>query len=55
VDSAYAPEVGTQVAVGFDDSVLHLFDDDGETIKSQGVSEESFHRRIDESVPVGQQ
>jgi multiple sugar transport system ATP-binding protein len=55
VDSAYAPEVGTQVAVGFDDSVLHLFDDDGETIKSQGVSEESFHRRIDQSVPVGQQ
>ena len=55
VDSAYAPEVGTQVAVGFDDSVLHLFDDDGETIKSQGVSEASFHGRIDESVPVGQQ
>jgi multiple sugar transport system ATP-binding protein len=55
VDSAYAPEVGTQVAVGFDDSVLHLFDDDGETIKSQGVSEESFHRRINQSVPVGQQ
>ena len=55
VDSAYAPEVGTQVAVGFDDNVLHLFDDDGETIKSQGVSEASFHGRIDESVPVGQQ
>jgi multiple sugar transport system ATP-binding protein len=55
VNSAYAPEVGTQVAVGFDDSVLHLFDDDGETIKSQGVSEESFHRRINQSVPVGQQ
>ena len=55
VDSAYAPEVGTQVAVGFDDSVLHLFDGDGETIKSQGVSEASFHGRIDESVPVGQQ
>ena len=55
VDSAYAPEVGTQVAVGFDDSVLHLFDDDGETIKSQGVSEASFHGRIDGSVPVGQQ
>jgi multiple sugar transport system ATP-binding protein len=55
VDSAYEPEVGTQVAIGFDDSVLHLFDDDGTTLKSQGVSDESFHRGTDESVPVGQQ
>jgi len=55
VDSAYAPEVGTQVAVDFDDSVLHLFDDEGETVKSQGVSGESFHQQAGESVPVGQQ
>ncbi|WP_336023359.1 ABC transporter ATP-binding protein [Halobellus salinisoli] len=55
VDSAYAPEVGTQVAVAFDESVVHLFDETGDTLKSQGVSEESFHRGADESVPVGQQ
>jgi multiple sugar transport system ATP-binding protein len=55
VDSAYAPEVGTQVAVGFDESVLHLFGDDGTTLKSQGVSDESFHEGPDESVPIGQQ
>jgi multiple sugar transport system ATP-binding protein len=46
VDSAYAPEVGTQVAVGFDESVLHLFADDGTTLKSQGMSEQSFHEEI---------
>ena len=55
VDSAYEPEVGMQVAIGFDDSVLHLFDDDGTTLKSQGVSDESFHQGTDESVSVGQQ
>ncbi len=54
VDSAYAPEVGTQVAVGFDDSVLHVFDDNGETLKSQGVSDESFHDARG-SVPLEQQ
>ncbi|MFC6872407.1 ABC transporter ATP-binding protein [Halobellus marinus] len=43
VDSAYAPEVGTQVAVAFDESALHLFDEDGRTLKSQGMSEQSFH------------
>ncbi|WP_311173992.1 ABC transporter ATP-binding protein [Halobellus ordinarius] len=43
VDSAYAPEVGTQVAVAFDESALHLFDEEGTTLKSQGMSEQSFH------------
>ncbi|MFD1600368.1 ABC transporter ATP-binding protein [Halobellus rarus] len=55
VDSAYAPEVGTQVAVAFDESVVHLFDETGETLKSQGLSEASFHGEVDESVPVGKQ
>ena len=43
VDSSFVPEEGSQVGVTFDESVLHLFAADGETLKSQGTTTESYH------------
>ena len=43
VDSSFVPEEGSQVGVTFDESVLHLFAADGETLKSKGTTTESYH------------
>ncbi|MFC7157179.1 ABC transporter ATP-binding protein [Halomarina halobia] len=45
VDSGYTPEDGTPVTYTFDESALHLFDEDGRTLKSQGTDGRSYHDR----------
>ncbi|WP_254546912.1 ABC transporter ATP-binding protein [Halomarina pelagica] len=43
VDSDYEPEVGETFEFTFEPSVLHLFDEAGTTIKSQGESDDAIH------------
>ena len=42
VDSSFVPEEETTVAVTFDGSVMHLFAEDGETLKSKGTDERAY-------------
>jgi len=39
---------GSEIGVDFEESMLYLFDDTGETIKSKGMGEEAFHRTVEE-------
>jgi multiple sugar transport system ATP-binding protein len=43
VDSSFAPDEGSRIGVTFEESVLHLFASDGETIKSKGTATDSDH------------
>ena len=42
-DSSFVPEETSTVAITFAESGLHLFAEDGKTLKSQGTSAKSFH------------
>ena len=44
VDSNYEPEPGESFRFSFEPRVFHLFDEDGETIKSQGGGDDAIHR-----------
>lgn len=44
VDSSFEPEERTQVAYTFDQSAIHLFGENGETLKSQGTGTNAYHR-----------
>jgi multiple sugar transport system ATP-binding protein len=43
VDSSFVPDEGSRIGVTFEESVLHLFASDGETIKSKGTATDSYH------------
>jgi hypothetical protein len=43
VDSSFVPDEGSRIGVTFEESVLHLFASDGETIKSKGTATDSDH------------
>jgi len=51
VSPSFQPEEESTVNCVFDQEALHLFGPDGRTIKSQGLSSESFH---DSEVPVAE-
>ena len=42
VDSSYSPDTGSELELTFDSGALHLFADDGRTLKSQGIGGKSF-------------
>jgi multiple sugar transport system ATP-binding protein len=49
VDSSIEPDVGETVRYTFDPTALHLFDVDGNTLKSQGDSGASVHQEVVEA------
>jgi multiple sugar transport system ATP-binding protein len=42
VDSSFNPEEGTNLAITFDQSSLHLFDESGDSLKTKGLSDQSY-------------